>query len=817
MRLKHVLRRLIQMPLFTSVAVATLAIGIGANTAIFSVVEGVLLKPLPFSHAEELVAVDQRAPGVNLEHTGSAPFLYFALKDESRTLQEVALWRQTTLTVTGLAQPEEVRGLEVTDGVLHALGAQPAVGRLFTPSDDAPGAAETAVLTGGYWHAKFGGDPGVVGRSIVLDGHPRQIIGVLPDRFRFLDIKVSVIVPMQLDRSKTFLGNFSYRALGRLKPGVTLAQANADLGRILPIAIQTFPAFPGFSRKMFEEARLAPDVHPLKNDVVGAIGRALWVVMGTIALVLLVACANVANLLLVRAESRQQELAVRAAIGAGWGQIARELLAESLVLGLVGGAAGLAVAWGALRVITSLAPGTLPRVDEISIDGVVLLFTLGASLVAGGVFGSVPVFKYTGPRLTNALRAGGRTLSDSRDRHRARSTLVVLQVALALVLLVCSGLMIRTFQAMKQVQPGFSHPEELQTFRLFISQTQVEDPVAVVRMEQAILDKLSALNGVSSVAASTGMPMTGDSWHDPIFAGDREYQEGKIPPLRRFRVITPGLLRTMGNTLVAGRDLTWDDVYGKRMVALVSENLARELWQQPSAALGKRIRETLNSPWREVVGVVADERDNGLNEPAPANVFWPVLMEKFEGDDVMVRRSLTYVVRSPRAGSRSFLDEINQAVWSINANLPVAGVRTWEEIASASMARTSFTLVMLAIAGAMALVLGVTGIYGVISYSVSQRTREIGIRMALGAPAKDVTRLFVGHGLRLAAIGMACGLAGAAALTRTMSTLLFNVSPLDPATYVAVCVCLTAAVGFASYLPTLRATTVDPVRALRAE
>ena len=817
MRLKHVLRRLAQLPLFTTIAVATLAIGIGANAAIFSVVEGVLLKPLPFSHPDELVAVDQSAPGVNLKHTGGAPFLYFAYKEQSRTLQDVGLWQSDAMTVTGIAEPEQVRTLEVTDGVLRALGVRAALGRLFAPADDAPGAAETAVLTSGYWRTKFGSDPAVVGRRIVLDGRAREIIGVLPDGFRFLDVKASVLVPMQLDRGKAFLGNFSYSALARLKPGVTLVQANADAARILPIAIRMFPPFPGFSAKMFEDARLAPNVHPLKDDLIGEIGRALWVVMGTIAMVLLIACANVANLLLVRAESRQQELAIRAAIGAGWGQIARELLLESVVLGLLGGVFGLALAWGAVRLITSLAPGTLPRVDEISIDGVVLLFTLGASLVAGLLFGSVPVFKYAGPHLTNALRGGGRTISHSRERHRARSTLVVVQVALALVLLVSSGLMIRTFQAMKHVQPGFSRPEEIQTFSLFIPSTQVADPEAVVRMEQALLDRISTLNGVSSAGVSTGMPMTGDAWHDPIFASDRVYQEGKIPPLRRFRLISPGLLKTMGNTLVAGRDFTWDDVYGKRMVALVSENMARELWQQPSAAIGKQIRENLKAPWREVVGVVADERDEGLNQPAPTVAFFPILLANFEGDDVMVRRSLTYVARSPRAGSKSLLDEIDRAVWSINPDLPVASVKTMEEIASASMARTSFTLVMLAIAGGMALLLGIAGIYGVISYSVSQRTREIGIRMALGASTKAVTRLFVGHGLRLAAIGIACGIAGAIALTRLMSTLLFNVSPLDPSTYVVVCLGLGAAAVLASYLPTLRAMSVDPVHALRAE
>jgi putative ABC transport system permease protein len=817
MRLKHVLRRLVQLPLFTTVAVATLAIGIGANTAIFSVVEGVLLKPLPFERPEELVSMEHTAPGVNLTRAGSAPFLHFTYRDESRTVQESGLWRADTVSVTGLEEPEEIQCLEVTDGVLRALGVQPAAGRVFTASDDAPGSPETAILTRGYWRTKFGGDPSAIGRRIMLDGRPREIIGVLPERFRFLDRKPAILVPLQLDRSKTHLGNFSYHALARLKPGVSIAQANRDAARVVPVALHAFPAFPGFTLKMFEDARLAPALRPLKDDVIGDIGPVLWVLMGTIGMVLLIACANVANLLLVRAESRQQELAIRAAIGAGWGDIARELLLESLTLAFLGGALGLALAYGAVRVITSLAPGSLPRVDEISIDGVVLLFTFGASLLAGLLFGAVPVLKYAGPHLTNALRGSGRTSSLSRERHRARSTLVVVQVALALVLLVGSGLMIRTFQAMRQVQPGFTRPEEVQTFRPFIPKSQVAEPDAVVRMEQAIADRLAGIGGVSSVGLSTGMPMTDDNWQDPIFAEDHAYAEGQIPRLRHFRRISPGLLKTMGNTLVTGRDFTWTDVYETRNVALVSENLARELWRQPGEAIGKRIRENLKAPWREVIGVVGDERDDGLSEPAPTVAFWPILMTDFEGDDVSVSRSLTYVVRSPRAGSRGLLEEINRAVWSINANLPVANVRTLQEIYSRSMARTSFTLVMLAIAGAMALLLGLAGIYAVISYSVSQRTREIGIRIALGARSREVVRLFVGHGLRLVAIGIACGIAVAVVLTRLMTTLLFNVSPIDPLTYGAVSLSLAAAALLASCLPTLRALAVDPVNALRAE
>jgi predicted permease len=475
------------------------------------------------------------------------------------------------------------------------------------------------------------------------------------------------------------------------------------------------------------------------------------------------------------------------------------------------------VAYGALGLLLAMNPARLPRLAEITIDGPVLLFTLGVSVLAGLLFGIIPVIKFAGPHLANALRGGGRTLSQSRERHRARSVLVVVQVALAMVLLVCSGLMIRTFQALRNVQPGFTHPDEVQTLRISIPGAQVQDDSAAVRMEQAILDKLEAIPGVASVGMTSIVPMDGSGWHDPIYAEDHVYTESQVPALRRFKFVSPGLLKTMGNTLVAGRDFTWVDVYDKRPVALVSENLARDLWHDPGAAIGKRIREGSKSPWREVVGVVNDERDDGVNVTAPAIAYWPVLMDNFAGNTSFTMRSMAYMIRSGRTGSEGFLKEVQQAVWSVNPNLPLANVRILREIYDKSMARTSFTLVMLGIAGAMALLLGVVGIYGVISYSVSQRTREIGIRMALGARTNELTRMFVRQGLLLSGIGIVFGLAAAAGLTRLMSSLLFGVNTVDPVTYGVVAVGLVGAAVLASFVPALRAAAVDPVEALRAE
>ena len=817
-QLRQVLRRFRRAPMFTVVTLVTLAVAVGANTAVFSVLEGVLLKPLPYPHPEELVGVWHTAPGINVKEMPASPSMYFIYRDQGRAFQDIGLRTSDSVNVTGVAEPEQVQALLVTDGTLPILGIPPMLGRWFDRTDDSPGSPDTVMLTYGYWRRKFGGDPSIIGRSIRVDGKVREVIGVLPERFRFVEQEdPALILPFKFDRNKTVLGNFSYPAVARLKPGVTLAQANTDVARMLPIVNRSFPAPQGFSLKLFEEARIGPDVRPLKQDVVGDVGKLLWVLMGGLGMVLLIACANVANLLLVRAEGRQQEFAIRAALGASWGRIAADLLFESLVLGLLGSALGLAVAYGALRVLVAMVPAGLPRLSEIGIDAPVLLFTLLVSLFASLLFGSVPIFKYAGARLGTGLRAGGRTLSQSRERHRARSTLVIVQVALAVVLLISSGLMIRTFRALTQIQPGFIGAAEVQTLRLSIPEAEVPDPERVVRMQEEILRKIEAISGVSSVGLCTAIPMDEGLSMDPIFAQDRTYAEGQLPPIRRFKFVSPGFLRTLGTPLVAGRDVTWTDIYNKTPVALVSANLAREYWHDPVSALGKRIRVGTNDDWREIVGVVADVHDRGVNQEAPTSVYWPIMMTRFWSQETLVRRTLAFAIRSPRAGAESFLKDVRQAVWSVDANLPLANVHTLEYFYRKSMARTSFTLVMLGVAGAMALLLGIVGLYGVIAYSVSQRTREIGIRMALGAQQQELTGMFVRHGLLLTGVGVACGLGAAIALMRLMSSLLFKVSPVDPITYGAVSVGLVATAVLASYLPSRRAATVDPVEALRAE
>jgi predicted permease len=816
-QLKHVVRRLVRSPMFTVVTLLTIAIGVGANSAIFSVINGVLLKPLPYPDPERLVSVWQTAPGIGITDLNASPSDYFTFREENRTFQYFGIWTGDSVSVTGLAAPEQVPGLDVSSGTLEALGVQPTLGRWFTLKDETHGSPETVILTHGYWQRKFGGDASVIGRRLVADGKAREIIGVMPPTFRFLDEKPDLIFPFQFDRAKIFLGNFSYQAIARLKPGVTLAQANADVGRMIPMVTTEFPPPPGFSAKLFEAAHIQPSLRPLRQDVIGDLGKVLWVLMTSIGVVLLIACANVANLLLVRAEGRQQELAIRTALGADSAQIAREFLMESVFLGVLGGAVGLGLAYGALRLLIRLAPPSLPRIENITIDPAVLLFTLVLSLMAGVLVGLMPVFKFATPSVMATLRAGSRTLSQSKETHRARNTLVVLQVALAAILLISSGLMIRTFQALRHVQPGFTGLRMLQTLAIFIPESQVKEPERVVRMQQEILRNVSAIQGVSSAAFANSVPSDGNNSTDVLYAENRYYAEGKLPPLRRFKFVAPGFFQTMGTRLIAGRDLAWTDIYDQRLVAMVSENMARELWREPAAAIGKRIREGMKDPWREIVGVVADIRSDGADQKPPTIVYWPVMMKNFWGDETFIQRRAVFAIRSSRAGSESFIKEIRQAVWSVNPDVPVASIRTEEEIYRGSMARSSFTLVMLAIAGGMALLLGIVGIYGVISYSVSQRTREIGIRIALGAQGGGLKAMVVRHGVLLAAVGVALGVIAAAALTRVLSSLLFEVSPVDPATYCAVSAGLLAAAAAASYIPAHRASAVNPIEALRAE
>ena len=824
MDVSYGLRTLRHNPVFTAVGLLTIAIGIGANAAVFSVVNSVLLRPLNYPKAEELVALHQTAPGAaglaDFENgLLLSPSMYFTYAEQNQTFQSLGVWITGTANVTGLADPEQVRTVYVSDGVLQALATPPEVGRWLSTADQNPHGPQTVMLSYGYWQRRFAGDRRVIGRSITVDSRPREIIGVMPPGFRFVDADFDVMVPLAFDRGKVILAGFGFHGIARLKPGATIATANADITRMLPIWMDSWSNGPGQNGHYYEKWRITPALRPLKQEVVGNVGELLWVVMGTIGLVMLIACANVANLMLVRVEARQQELAVRAALGAGWARIVRGLLVESVMLGLLGGVLGVGLACAGVRFLVAMGPANLPRLNEISIDARTLGFTLVLSVLSGLLFGLIPALKYAGPRTSLALRSAGRTISASRERHRARNLLVVGQVAMALVLLVSAGLMIRTFEALRTVAPGFTDAQHLQLMRISIPDSLVREPERVTRMQNAMIDKLSAIPGVKSAAFGSAMPMEGfDSAWDEVFAEDIVYSDPTMAPMRLYKYVSPGFFETAGTRLVAGREMTWSEVYAQRPVVMVSENLAREMWGTPAAAIGKHLREFPMMPWHEVIGVIQDVHEEGVQERAPEIVYWPSLMSNLYGPGpVGAVRTVTFAIRSERAGTEAFLNEVRQAVWSVNSNLPLASVRTMQDVYGKSLARTSFTLVMLGIAGAMALALGIIGIYGVISYTVSQRQREIGIRLALGAQGGDVLQMVLRQGAKLALVGVAIGIVVALALTRLMRNVLFGVTGQDPLTFAAVAALLILVALLACYIPARRAMLVDPIVALRYE
>jgi predicted permease len=824
--LRFGLRTVAKSPGFTTVAVFTLALGIGATTAMFSVVNGVLLKPLPYPQPGRLIDVDYTLvrPGGAVEDTDLSQADYLTFRQYNRTFQDVGIY-ELGVTAAGLlvnithsGPPERVPAVRVSDGLLRALGVRPLLGRLFMRTDDQPSSQDTAILTYGYWRSKFGGDRSIVGKTIEVDDQPRIIIGVLPERFVFLDKPtLALLLPIKLEHEAPGLFYDDFGGIARLKPGVTLAQANADVERMIPIRLRTFPA-PGIKVANFER-RLRPNLSPLKKEMIGEVDKVLWVLMGGIGLVLLIACANVANLLLVRLEGRRQELAIRVALGASRGRIRAELLVESLILAVLGGVLGLGLAYAAVRVLVAAAPPGLPRLSEVGLDGRVVLFALIVSLATTLVFGSIPAFKYVQQAsLGIRLQAGGRSMSESRERRRASSLLVVVQVALAVVLLVSAGLMIRTFRALTNVNPGFAEPSEVQTFRVYIPDAQVHDPERVAHIEQEISDKIQAIPGISAVGVSRNLPMDGSGWIGACGRKGGTYSPSEPPPRCRMGFFGPGFLKTLGIPLLAGRDFTWSDAFNKLPVAIVSENLAREFWHDPAKAVGEQITSGGPSNWREVVGVVGDVRQDGLDKQPPPTLYLPMLVDQIDGVvSEGIQRDLAFAMRSPRAGSESLMNQVREAVRSVDPDLPLSAVHTLDFYGRNSTARVSFMLIMLSLAGGMALLLGAIGLYGVIAYSVSQRTHEIGIRMALGGQREDILRLILGQGTKLALIGVAIGIAAAIGLARFLSSLLYGVKPTDPLTFLGVTIVLVLVTLLACYMPARRAMRVDPMVALKYE
>jgi predicted permease len=821
--LKLALRRLRKAPGFGVTVLLTLAIGIGANTAVFTVVDSILLKPLAYPQPEQLVAVWLHAPGAAglanfAEGLRLSPSMYLTFAEHNRTFQFIGVWVSGTANVTGIAQPEEVDTTYISDGVLQTLNVPPTAGRWILTADQVPRSHQVAMLSYGYWQRRFGGDPSVIGRNIQVDSQTREIVGVMPRGFEVVNQDFDLLIPLAFDPRHQILAGFGFNGIARLKPGVTIGEADADIARLLEIWMDSWTNNDGGDSHFYRTWKISGAIRPMKQAVIGNVGSVLWVVMGTIGVVMLIACTNVANLMLVRTEGRQQELAIRAALGAGRACIARELLTECVVLALIGGVAGIGIAEAGLRLLAAIGPANLPRLHEIALDARSIAFTLGLSLVSALLFGTIAALKSMRPAASLAHASQGRTASASRERQRGRNLLVIAQVAMAMVLLISAVLMIRTLAALRGVDPGFADANHVQTLRIAIPQQLIADAQTTTRVENSIADKLAAIPGVGSVGFARVVPMDGSDpdWNNIYIEGKNE-RPGSAP-MRLFNRISPGYFHSAGTRLVAGRDYTWTDIYGLRPVAIVSENLARESWGSAAGAIGKRFRILPTQAWQEVIGVAEDVRQNGVDEAAPAMVYWPAMMPNpFVAGPIDSARAVTFVLHTGRAGTESLRSETQQAVWQVNGNLPMASMQTLGEIYSRSMARTSFTLVMLAISGAMALALSLIGIYGVISYAVSQRTREIGIRMALGAQKGELRWMFVRSGLALTGVGVVIGLGTAAAVARMLRTLLFGVSPLDPLSFAAVPFVLAAASVLASLLPASRVAAINPVDALKNE
>ena len=758
-----------------------------------------LIRPLPYPQPEKLVGVFNSAAfsGQAIKEWPLSLEMYAAYKENARDFEEFGVWTPGTAAVTGTGAPEQVATVAMTHGVLRALGVKPYLGRWFSRADELPGAQKTVILSYKYWKRRFGGDGRVVGRLVLVDFVAYQVVGVMPRNFESLNLAPDVFLAQSVVAGAPGSQDADYSGVARLKPGVSLVQADQDIARVLRI----WAAKAGLEQ-MLKQLHVNPNIHPLKEDVTGDVGAVLKILMGALALVLLLVCANVANLIQARAQARREEFATRAALGAAWGRIAGQVSIESLALATLGGAAGLALAYVGLRVLTTYGPATLPRVAEISIDAMSILFALACSLISGILFGLVAVFQSG----LNSRLQSARGASQTAGQVRAQNAFVIAQVAVALVLLVGAGLLVRSFIVLNAVRPGFTHPDQIQTIRLYIPEAQIREPERVAQVEAEILHKLAAIPGVTAAGFATALPLELEHHNGNPVSVEGKTPAGQIPPNRTIKSVSPGLFAALGTRLIAGRDFTWNDLISHRRVAIVSENMAREDWSKPRDALGKRIRINGDSQWSVVVGVAENVYEDGVDQPPPGLVYWPG-----------VRRGVAFAIRSSGAGTQGLLKEITAQIHTVDPSLPLAQVRTLNTLYRLTMARRSFALVLLEIAAAMAITLSMIGVYGVLAYAVARRRKEISIRVAIGAEPRAIRALFLRQGFLLTCFGGAIGLASARALSPWMTSLLFGVKPFDPLIYgVSGAVILVAALT-ASSIPARRAALLNPIEALRGE